>query len=145
TIATYHAYAARIVSEHGLRAGYEPSVRLLTEASRWQLVDSLVRNYDGDMSDVDAAPATVTDAVLALAEELAEHLVTPDELAAWTGRFFAEVRGKPGARVYAEVRKLLSRQQTRLKLLPIVRAYEQRKLDLEAVDFGDQMARAARV
>jgi DNA helicase-2/ATP-dependent DNA helicase PcrA len=145
TVATYHSYAARIVSEHGLRAGYEPSARLLTEASRWQVVDTLVRNYDGDMSDVEAAPTTVTDAVLALAEELAEHLVTPDELAAWTGRFFAEVRGKPGARVYAEVQKLLSRQQTRLKLLPIVRAYEQRKRDLEAVDFGDQMARAALV
>jgi DNA helicase-2/ATP-dependent DNA helicase PcrA len=143
TVATYHSYAARIVSEHGLRAGYEPSVRLLTEASRWQVVDTLVRNYDGDMSDVEAAPATVTDAVLALAEELAEHLVTPDELAAWTGRFFAEVRGKPGARVYAEVQKLLSRQQTRLKLLPIARAYQQRKRGLEAVDFGDQMARAA--
>jgi DNA helicase-2/ATP-dependent DNA helicase PcrA len=145
TVATYHSYAARIVAEHGLRAGYEPSARLLTEASRWQLVDSLVRNYDGDMSDVEAAPSTVTDAVLALAEELAEHLVTPDELAGWTGRFFAEVRGKPGARVYAEVQKLLARQQTRLKLLPIVRAYEQRKLDLEAVDFGDQVSRAALV
>jgi DNA helicase-2/ATP-dependent DNA helicase PcrA len=145
TVATYHSYAARIVSEHGLRAGYEPSARLLTEASRWQVVDTLVRNYDGDMSDVEAAPTTVTDAVLALAAELSEHLVTPDELAAWTGRFFAEVRGKPGSRVYAEVQKLLSRQQTRLKLLPIVRAYEQRKLDLEAVDFGDQVARAARV
>jgi DNA helicase II / ATP-dependent DNA helicase PcrA len=145
TVATYHSYAARIVSEHGLRAGYEPSARLLTEASRWQVVDTLVRNYDGDMSDVDAAPVTVTDAVLALTEELSEHLVTPDELAAWTGRFFAEVRGKPGSRVYAEVQKLLSRQQTRLRLLPLVRAYERRKLDLEAVDFGDQVARAARV
>ena len=44
TVATYHSYAARIVTEHGLRAGYEPSTRLLTEAARWQLVDPLVRN-----------------------------------------------------------------------------------------------------
>src|SRR5215468_8705412 len=29
TIATYHSYAARIVTEHGLRAGYESSTRLL--------------------------------------------------------------------------------------------------------------------
>ena len=43
TISTYHAYAARVVTEHGLRAGYEPSARLLTEAARWQIVDSLVR------------------------------------------------------------------------------------------------------
>src|SRR5512135_1722890 len=27
TVATYHSYAARIVTEHGLGAGYEPSTR----------------------------------------------------------------------------------------------------------------------
>jgi DNA helicase-2/ATP-dependent DNA helicase PcrA len=144
TVATYHSYAARIVTEHGLRAGYEPSTRLLTEASRWQLADLLVRSYDGDMSDVDRMPSTITDAVLALAGELAEHLVTPDELAAWTGRFFAEIQSQPG-KIYADVRKALKIQQIRLKLMPLVRAYDQRKGDFEAMDFGDQMARAARV
>ncbi|GGO09723.1 ATP-dependent helicase [Micromonospora parathelypteridis] len=144
TVSTYHSYAGRIVSEHGLRAGYEPSTRLLTEASRWQLVDLLVRNYDGDMSEVDRMPSTITDAVLALAGELDEHLVAPDQLAAWTGRFFAEVQSRPG-RVYADVRKALTLQQTRLRLLPLVRAYARRKEDFEAMDFADQLARAARV
>ncbi|KAB1912308.1 ATP-dependent helicase [Micromonospora sp. AMSO31t] len=144
TVSTYHSYAGRIVTEHGLRAGYEPTTRLLTEASRWQLVDLLVRNYDGDMSEVDRMPSTITDAVLALAGELDEHLVDPDGLAAWTGRFFAEVQSRPG-RVYADVRKALQLQQTRLKLLPLVRAYARRKDDFEAMDFADQLARAARV
>ncbi|MFV2020367.1 ATP-dependent helicase [Micromonospora sp. LOL_023] len=143
-VATYHSYAARVVTEHGLRAGFEPSARLLTEASRWQIVDFLVRNYDGDMSEVDRAPGTVTDAVLALAGELAEHLVTPDQLAGWTGRFFAEVQSRPG-RVYADVRRALAIQQIRLRLLPLVRAYQQRKADFEAMDFADQMSRAAQV
>ncbi|MEV0605788.1 UvrD-helicase domain-containing protein [Polymorphospora rubra] len=144
TVATYHSYASRVVSEHGLRAGFEPSTRLLTEASRWQIVDMVVRNHDGDMSGVDRMPSTVTDAVLALSGEMAEHLVTPNELAAWTGRFFADVQDPPG-KVYADVRKSLAVQQLRLRLLPLVRAYEQRKQDFEAMDFGDQMARAARV
>ncbi|MEO3743734.1 UvrD-helicase domain-containing protein [Plantactinospora sp. B5E13] len=144
TVATYHSYAARIVTEHGLRAGYEPSTRLLTEASRWQLVDLLVRNHDGDMSEVERMPSTVTDAVLALTGDLAEHLVTPDELATWTGRFFADVQSRPG-RVYADVRKALQIQQLRLRLLPLIRAYDQRKQDFEAMDFGDQLARAALV
>ncbi len=144
TVATYHSYAGRIVTEHGLRAGYEPSTRLLTEASRWQLVDLIVRNYDGDMSGVDRMPSTITDAVLALAGELDEHLVDPDALAAWTGRFFADVQSRPG-RIYADVRKALTLQQIRLKLLPLVRAYARRKDDFEAMDFADQLARAARV
>src|SRR5262249_35208640 len=41
TVATYHSYAARIVTEHGVRAGFEPSTRLLTEASCWQIADSI--------------------------------------------------------------------------------------------------------
>ncbi|MFI7603306.1 UvrD-helicase domain-containing protein [Actinoplanes sp. NPDC049681] len=144
TVATYHSFAARIVTEHGLRAGYEPSARLLTEAARWQVVDSLVRSYTGEMTGLNRAPGTVTDDVLALSAELAEHLVTPDDLAAWTGRFFAEVQSLPG-RVYKDVTDMLQRQQHRLTLLPLVRLYDQRKLDLEAMDFGDQLARAALV
>ncbi|WP_041841459.1 ATP-dependent helicase [Actinoplanes friuliensis] len=144
TVATYHSYAARVVTEHGLRAGYEPSARLLTEAARWQIVDSLVRSYTGEMTGLNRAPGTVTDDVLALSGELAEHLVTPDDLSAWTGRFFADVQALPG-RVYKDVSDMLLRQRHRLTLLPLVRLYDQRKLDIEAMDFGDQMARAARV
>jgi DNA helicase-2/ATP-dependent DNA helicase PcrA len=144
TISTYHSYAARVVTEHGLRAGFEPSARLLTEAARWQIVDSLVRAYTGEMTGLNRAPGTVTDDVLALSAELAEHLVDPDDLAAWTGRFFAEVTERPG-RVYKDVTDMLGRQRNRLTLLPLVRLYERRKLDLEAMDFGDQMSRAARV
>lgn len=144
TVATYHSYAARVLAEHGPRGGYEPTTRLLTEAARWQIVDLLVRDYDGDMSGVDRMPSTVTEAVLALAGELAEHLVTPDDLAAWTGRFFAEVQSRPG-RVYADVRRALETQRARLRLLPLVRAYQRRKDELAAMDFGDQVARAALV
>ena len=144
TVATYHAYAARIVTEHGVRGGFEPTTRLLTEAACWQLADSVVRTYEGDMSDVDSAVTTVTDAVLHLAAELSEHLRTPEELAAWTGRLFASVQSRPG-RVYADVQRVLDRQRSRLQLLPLVRAYDERKRQLEAMDFGDQIARAATV
>jgi DNA helicase-2/ATP-dependent DNA helicase PcrA len=142
TVATYHSYAARVVTEHGVRAGYEPSTRLLTEAACWQIADGVVCAYDGDMSDVLVAPSTVTDAVLRLAADLAEHLRTPAELAAWTGRFFADMEGRPGKRLKT-VQKVLDRQKARLQLLPLVRGYAERKELLEAMDFGDQLFRAA--
>jgi DNA helicase-2/ATP-dependent DNA helicase PcrA len=144
TVATYHSYAARIVTEHGLRAGFEPTTRLLTEATCWQLADAVVRSYEGDMSDVRFAPGTVTDHLLHLAGDLAEHLVTPDQLAGWTGRYYADVTSRPG-RVHRPVQDVLDVQRARLQLLPLVRAYTQRKRDLEAMDFGDQLAWAARV
>jgi len=144
TIGTYHSFGSRIVTEHGLRSGFEASSRLLTEASCWQLADEVVRTYNGDMTQVEAAPSTVAAAVLALAGELSEHLSDPDELASWTGRFLAIVDGKPG-KIMADVAKVLARQRARLQLLPLVRAYSARKQALEAMDFGDQMSRAARV
>ncbi len=144
TVSTYHAFAGRIVTEHGLRAGYEPTTRLLTEASCWQLADAVVRQYDGDMSDVDLGVDTVTTAVLQLAGELAEHLRDEDELVRWTGRFHAQVTAPPG-KPLADVGKVLARQRARIALLPLVREYARRKRELEAMDFGDQLARAARV
>jgi DNA helicase-2/ATP-dependent DNA helicase PcrA len=144
-VATYHSYASRVVREHGVRAGYEPATRLLTEATCWQLADSVVRTYDGDMTAVSAAPSTVVDAVLHLAGDMAEHLVSADDVAAWTGRFHGTVTNIPGARMPADVRKMLDRQRARLQLLPLVRRYAERKAALEAMDFGDQLARAATV
>ncbi len=144
TIATYHSFGSRIVTEHGLRSGFEPSSRLLTEASCWQLADEVVRTYNGDMSYVEAAPSTVAAAVLALSGEMAEHLVSPDGLTVWTSRFVERLGAKPG-KMMADVVKLIARQRARLQLIPLVRAYGVRKLSLEAMDFGDQMSRAARV
>lgn len=144
TVATYHSYAAGIVTEHGVRAGFEPTTRLLTEASCWQLADAVTRAYAGDMSAVENAPATVTDAVLHLAAELAEHLRTPDDLAAWTGRFTADINA-PAGKMYADVARMRSVQQARLAILPLVRQYTARKRQAEAMDFGDQLFRAATV
>ena len=145
TVATYHTYAARIVGEHGVRAGYEPTTRLLTEASCWQLADAVVRSYHGDMSTVDYSPTYVTDAVLHLAADLSEHLRTPER----AGRVDRPVlRRADGARPAGSTqtsRKLLGAQQARLALLPLVREYTRRKRDVEAMDFGDQLARAAHV
>ena len=36
-VSTYHAYAGRLVSDHALREGLEPSMRLITPALSWQL------------------------------------------------------------------------------------------------------------
>ncbi len=79
------------------------------------------------MTSVSQAPSTVIDAVLHLAGDLAEHLRSPDEVAAWTGRFFASVSGKTG-KMPKPVRDVLNRQQARLQLLPLVRQYAERKL-----------------
>ena len=55
SVSTYHAYAGRLVREHGLRLGYEPEARLLTEAACWQLATEIVEHWAGDMDSVEFA------------------------------------------------------------------------------------------
>src|SRR5262249_38110493 len=144
TVATYHSFAARVVREHGLRAGYEPTVRLLTEAACWQLADATVRQYDSPaMRDFPLGQASATAAVLDLAGELAEHLRDPQEIEAFTDGLTATMTNASTPKILRPVQDVIDRQEGRLALLPLVRMYARKKADLEAMDFGDQLRRAA--
>lgn len=147
-VSTYHAYAGRIVAEHGLRLGVEPDARLLTEAAAWQLAHAVVTAYSGPMDRVWQAPATVTRAVVALSGELAEHLVTVEDLAGYYARCEQTVTALPAGVSRArgwprQVGELLGVVAARRQLAPIVAAYAQAKRDRGCLDFADQVALAA--
>ncbi len=142
-IATYHAYAGRLIGDHALREALEPSVRLITPAVAWQLAAKIVAGYDGPMDAIDWTPVTVTAAILDLAGELAEHLRGPEDVLAageWLDRHYADA-GKKRAGAEAALKS----QRVRAQLLPLVRAYAAAKASREVVDFPDQMAIAARI
>jgi DNA helicase II / ATP-dependent DNA helicase PcrA len=148
TIATYHGYAASLVAEHGLRVGLEPGAGVLGPAMCWGQAAAAVTGWTGDLADVPLKLVTTIDDVLALADELGEHAITPDRLRAWTDEWEARIRSYPAARgkgVYSEVRKVLERQRARVALLPLVEAFEARKRALGAIDYADQVAYAARI
>ncbi|MFZ0160828.1 MAG: ATP-dependent helicase, partial [Kineosporiaceae bacterium] len=152
TVSTYHAYAASILTDHGLRLGLETGSRLVGEAGAWQIVDELVERWDGDMAGVEAARSTVVDAVLSLAGECAEHLVTTADIDAVIEGVLDRVADLPAkitevapGRPAAAVRTVLDKLAARRRILPIVEAYLRRKRELEVLDFGDQVALAARL
>jgi len=143
-IGTYHAYAGRLVSDHALREGLEPSMRLITPALSWQLAASIVAAYDGPMDEVAWTPQTVTAAVLELSGDLAEHLRSSRDVRG-TGEWLdAEAARWPG-RVLAGVRRAIDTQRTREQLLPLVDRYAEAKRAREVLDHGDQVALAARI
>ncbi len=145
TVSTYHSFAARIVREHGLRAGFEPTVRLLSEAACWQLADTVVRHHDSPaMRAFPLTHSSATAAVLALAGELAEHLRDPIDVEHATLTLTQRIDSLPGRKVRA-VKDLLERQQARLALSAVLATYADRKAGMEAMDFGDQLRRAALV
>jgi DNA helicase II / ATP-dependent DNA helicase PcrA len=143
-ISTYHAYAGRLVGDHALREGLEPSLRLITPAVCWQLAARVVAGYEGPMDATEWTPATVTAAVLTLAGELAEHLRDATdvvEVGRWIDDSIAAITGKvPKAAI--DVAKT---QRTREQLLPLVAGYAAAKSAREVIDYGDQMAIAARI
>lgn len=144
TVSTYHAYAARLVADHGLREAYEPSTRLVTPAVQWQLAARAVATYDGPMDAVVWTPPTVTAAVLELAGELTEHLRSPDEVRAFGAQLRDDVAATAG-RVPADVTRLLRCQQAREQLLPLVERYREEKARRGVMDHDDQVALAARI
>ncbi|WP_300609860.1 ATP-dependent DNA helicase [Trebonia sp.] len=143
-ICTYHAYAGRLVSDHALREGLEPSMRLITPALSWQLAALIVAAYDGPMDEVGWTPQTVTAAVLQLAGELAEHLREPADVTA-VGEWLAARQAVLPGRIPAGVKRIVESQRAREQLLPLVSRYAAAKAAHEVLDHGDQVALAARI
>ena len=143
-ISTYHAYAGRLVSDHALREGLEPSMRLITPALSWQLAAAIVAAYDGPMDAVQWTPQTVTAAVLQLTGDLAEHLRAPGEVRG-VGEWLTRQRAALPGKSTAAVRRVLETQRAREQLLPLVERYQAAKKAREVLDHGDQVELAARI
>ena len=147
TVLTYHAYAGRLVAEHGLRLPVEPGARLLTETACWQLAHRVVSTWTHDL-ETERVPITVTRYLLELAGELAEHLVDQDKLRAYSEDLATTIENAPrGPRQRAELsqdlREVVATQRFRIAMLPLVAAYADAKRREGALDFAEQMALAA--
>ncbi len=147
TVSTYHAYAGRLVREHALRVGREPESRLLTESAAWQIAAEVVAAYDGPLEKVGRAESTIVNAVVDLAGEMAEHLVTPDRL----GEYLDAVEDRLGAieatgrPLTTECRAMRADLRGRRLLVPVLDAFDRLKRERGAMDFADQMSVAARL
>jgi DNA helicase-2/ATP-dependent DNA helicase PcrA len=148
TISTYNAYAASLVADHGLRLGVEPAARLLGEAAQWQLASEVVESCTADL-DSAAAVSTVVEAVLTLSGALDEHLLDPDRARRGIDDIVDAIEqtppGTPPRAPYAKVRELVGSLRERQRMLDLVAAYRDRKRAVDALDFGDQVAIAARL
>ncbi|MFI9719147.1 UvrD-helicase domain-containing protein [Streptomyces sp. NPDC052396] len=140
-ISTYHAFAGRLLKDHGLRIGLEPDVRLLADATRYQLAARVLRAAPGPYPSLTRPFGDLVADLLALDGELAEHLVEPDQLRAHDTGLLACLED---ARLSnADLRKVPEAARARLELLGLVGAYRAEKRRRGLLDFGDQIARCA--
>lgn len=146
TISTYHAYAGRLVREHGVRLGMEPGARLVADAVRYQLAERVVRRAVGPFTALQGSVSSLAERVVALDGELNEHLVEPEAVVAHDRALVEEIDHVAAVtRVTNGVATTRETAVARSELLDLVTAYRAAKRDRELTDFGDQMAGAARL
>uniref|UniRef100_UPI0015F0214F ATP-dependent helicase n=1 Tax=Streptomyces shenzhenensis TaxID=943815 RepID=UPI0015F0214F len=140
-ISTYHAFAGRLLTDHGLRIGLEPTSRLLADATRYQLAARVLREAPGPYPALTRSFADLVSDLLALDSELAEHLVRPEELRAWDAGLLNTLAGvKLGN---ADLRKVPETAAARRELAELVVRYRAAKRERDLLDFGDQIALSA--
>ena len=125
TVSTYHAYAGRLVAR--ARACAWASSRSSACSPRRRPGSSpprRCRRWDGPMDDVVKSESTVIQAVMALAGEMAEHVVTPDEVVEHLDAVLARSTRCPSGggqrRTLTAVRDAVAVLRERRAVLPIV-------------------------
>ncbi|MGW2486963.1 UvrD-helicase domain-containing protein [Streptomyces sp. NPDC001606] len=142
-ISTYHAFAGRLLTDHGLRLGLEPTSRLLADATRYQLAARVLREAPGPYPALTRSFADLVSDLLALDAELSEHLVSPEELRAWDADLLDTLHG--AKLTNADLRKVPETAAARRELADLVQRYRAAKRERDLLDFGDQIALSARL
>ena len=141
TVSTYHAFAGRLLRDHGLRLGIEPAARLLADAGRFQLAAEVLREAPAEFEPPDGSFSRLVADLIALDGEMNEHLVTPERLREFDTALLEELAH---ARLTnADLRQVPETAEGRRRLLTLVEAYRARKRAGDLLDFGDQIALAA--
>ncbi len=153
TVATYNAYAAGLLTDHGLRIGHEPDTRVLSDASRYQLGARVVERHTAEVRFLTDHPPTAIQNLLALDGAMSEHLVTADEVLAFDRdaeeaflrAYEAEEAGKRRKTYLEAPAKAINAIGRRRELMALVLGYRNLKRDLGLMDFSDQIELAARL
>ncbi len=153
TVATYNAYAATLLTDHGLRIGHEPDTRVVTDAARYQLGARVVDRHTGQVEHLTDHPPTAIQNLLALDGAMSEHLVSPARVRAFDAEarvgfvrtIEAERAGKDRKTYREAAEKAVHAIDRRSELLDLVEGYRALKAELSLMDFSDQIELAARL
>lgn len=150
TVSTYHAFAGSLLRDHGVLLPVEPDARLLTPTDLWQLALEVVKAHPGRL-DTEKSPVAMTEMVLRLSSDLAEHLVDTRQLLdshlelERLAYHLPPGRNQRGDGPNQWLLNVLDTQSQRVALVPLIDALHSRMRADRVMDFGAQMAAAARL
>ena len=142
-VATYHSYAGRILSEHGIRMGIDTDGDPLGEAAAWQLAYKIVNSFSEVDSEIFHKPDYIVEAVMSLSGELGEHKRSVDEIRPFLDDFMNHLEAVTGSNEV--VRDALETVSERIAMLPMVKKLDQHRVETGQLTFNDQMSFAAKL
>ncbi|WP_353647643.1 ATP-dependent DNA helicase [Nakamurella sp. A5-74] len=148
-VSTYHAFAGRLLGEYGPLVGIEPTARVLTATSMWQLARRVVGQWEGDLQ-TDKSPEQVTEILLALSGALSDHLVDVEQLRSHLADLERQLtQAPPSSRqkgaLHSKLQPIVGWLQNRQWVVPLVAEFASVKRRAGVVDFADQMQLTAQL
>ncbi|MHA7860578.1 UvrD-helicase domain-containing protein [Tessaracoccus sp. Y36] len=147
-VMTYDSFAARLVSEFGLRIGIDKDPVMITGASRFRLATRVVADAPGPFRSISRlSHHSIPERVLSLDAEMASHLVTPRQILEQSARSETAFLDAPlfRGKVMRDVAKALDATEERRELLSLVMRYQELKRRLGVVEFADQLRESVRL
>jgi len=136
-ISNYHGFAQQIVDRYGMLEGIEPGQRVLTPAQRVELCARVLDRMPFEHVSATWQP-TIVGNILDLADQAQNHLVEPEAIVAFNRQRLEELASHRSDRAYAAALE-------RIELARAVALFQELKRELGVIDFGDQIALAARI
>ena len=148
SVFTYDAFVGQLLAGQGLRLGLEATGRLMTGAQPYQLARSAVDDpgFEPDLLRP-VSPAVLSERLLALDQQMAGHLASPEAVEETSLAFAAACDLAPGHSrgQYVDVVKAAGVARQRAELVSFVRTYRRLKREAGVVEFADQQAAATRL
>jgi DNA helicase II / ATP-dependent DNA helicase PcrA len=136
-VLNYHGFAASLLDRYGVLAGIEPGQRVLSGAQRNELCARVLDEMTFQHATATYQP-TLVSKILELDDQAANHLRTPDEIAAFVRDRLEALQAHRSDRAYVNA-------QERLELAEAAGRYRALKRDLGVIDFSDQIELALKV
>ncbi len=134
TVANYHGFAAQVLDRHGLLVGVEPGHRILTPAQRAELCARVLDEMSFTKVRAEWQP-TVVSKILDLADQAANHRVTPAQIEAFVGERLHVLESHRSSKAFEAA-------EQRLELADAVGRFQAMKRRLGVLDYGDQITLA---
>ncbi len=143
-VSTYHSYAGKVLTEHGIRIGIDSDSEPIGEAASWQIANKIISNFEGEFNDIVHAPKTVVNKVMDLVEQLAEHGKELSELKNVSEKWLAKFEGITSGDNEG-VRRAISTLKERLAIIPMAQRFNEVRTENGQFTFNDQMSLAAKL